>query len=95
MRFSILENVTPLGPRKQAKDSRKSCERGVPGNFYLAQHSYINVDQISVLDSKFSSTFVSIEKHPVFDSLADNKYQTPMISSRNDCPYHPWDRKTG
>ena len=37
-----MENVTPLGPRKQAKDSRKSCERGVPGNFYLARHSYID-----------------------------------------------------
>ena len=30
-----------MGPRKQAKDSRKVCERGVPGNFYLARHSYI------------------------------------------------------
>ena len=26
-----------MGPRKEAKDSRKICERGVPGNFYLAQ----------------------------------------------------------
>ena len=30
-----------MGPRKQAKDSRKICERGVPGNFYLAQHSFM------------------------------------------------------
>ena len=37
----ILENATLMGPRKQAKDSRKVCERGVPGNFYLARHSYI------------------------------------------------------
>ena len=35
-----MENATPMGPRKQAKDSRKICERGVPGNFYLAQHIY-------------------------------------------------------
>ena len=28
-----------MGPRKQAKDSCKVCERGVPGNFYLARHS--------------------------------------------------------
>ena len=26
-----------MGPRKQTKDSRKICKRGVPGNFYLAQ----------------------------------------------------------
>ena len=26
-----------MGPRKEAKDSRKICERGVLGNFYLAQ----------------------------------------------------------
>ena len=32
-----------MGPRKQAKDSRKVCERGVPGNFYLARHSYIYI----------------------------------------------------
>ena len=30
-----------MGPRKEAKDSRKICERGVPGNFYLAQPPYI------------------------------------------------------
>ena len=30
-----------MGPRKQAKDSRKVCERGVPGNFYLARHSFV------------------------------------------------------
>ena len=29
-----------MGPRKEAKDSRKICERGVPGNFYLAQPPY-------------------------------------------------------
>ena len=34
--FLILENATVMGPRKEAKDSRKICERGVPGNFYLA-----------------------------------------------------------
>ena len=28
-------------PRKEAKDSRKICERGVPGNFYSAQPPYI------------------------------------------------------
>lgn len=33
----------------------------------------------------------------VFDSrmLIKFKHQPPMISSRNDCPSHPWDRKTG
>ena len=35
--FLILENATLMGPRKEAKDLRKICERGVPGNFYLAQ----------------------------------------------------------
>ena len=39
--FLILENATLMGPRKEAKDSRKNCERGVPGNFYLAQPPYI------------------------------------------------------
>ncbi len=34
--FSILENLTPMGPRK-------ICEREVPGNFYLARHSYVKL----------------------------------------------------
>ena len=32
-----------MGPRKEAKDSRKICERGVPGNFYLAQPPYESI----------------------------------------------------
>ena len=41
--FLILENATLMGPRKEAKDSRKICERGVPGNFDLAQPPYIYI----------------------------------------------------
>ena len=37
------KNATPMGPRKEAKDSRKICERGVPENFYLAQPPYIYI----------------------------------------------------
>ena len=42
-KFLILENVTLMGPRKEAKDSRKICERGGPGNFYLAQPPHIYI----------------------------------------------------
>ena len=43
IRILELENATLMGPRKEAKDSRKICERGVPGNFYLAQPPYIYI----------------------------------------------------
>ena len=35
----ILENAALMGPRKEAKDLQK----GVPGNFYLAQPAFIYI----------------------------------------------------
>lgn len=49
---------------------------------------YIKVDQFSVLDF-YRKT------HRFWINLIKFKHQPPMISSRNDCPYHLWDRKTG
>ena len=58
---------------------------------FLKKHDvcvYIKVDQFSVLDF-YRKT------HRFWINLIKFKHQKPMISSRNDCPYHLWDRKTG
>ena len=57
--FLILENATLMGPRKEAKDSRKICERGVPGNFYFAQPPYTLCTYTLYIKSYSSPLFAS------------------------------------
>ena len=66
IRILDFGNATLMGPRKEAKDSRKICERGVPGNFYLTQPPYTtlwlhySLTLLFLYSSNYSFTLLTI-----------------------------------
>ena len=78
-----------MGPRKQAKDSRKVCERGVPGNFYLARHSFIRVvlfldlEMVFFRRLKLNMAAHSLNWNPCF--LLDSSCIQHILGEKKSC----------
>ena len=75
-----------MGPRKQAKDSRKICERGFPGNFYLARHSCDESQLISFIDVSLYRVEVVSLFVSVCSSVPDKWYDFLPMTNVNRKP---------